>query len=891
MKFKNMYLSKLFTPKKVIFAIALSISQIAIAQQFSPDPAAIWKTWQSAGAATVKTQQLRDGNVYKLTPAEIIYYASVENNVSPVLLLVKMQHEQKLLSNTFNPANLQHILDRATGFGVLDRDPNHTKWAGFYPQLVAASYQFGDLWKKTYKSSAEAIVKYSTDPTAGSTVAKVYADYANKMNRIIGGNYSTTPTGWGHVDDFKGVKSEQIQIFLEQFAGPLKNKGLFSASSNNTAASNLLTPPIQVTQTQQAYSVLNYKNIAATGNTAKYDQCDPQCVGFVKNNSNLNGSYGNAKNYATNNLPGFSSLQRNNSIIQPKPGDILVWDATPGNTKYGHVALVKSVDMQKGELVRVAANESSPWCHIKEVPMKISGNAKQGYVIASPNGWVFSGWRPKTSNSSLITVSHDPNLIDANLQITRSQFLERFVGQFKNSSGNNFIEKAHNIGMLPDSNLSNPNMPITRFEVAIFAARVIEKNNPNIWKTAIPDNFPDQFKTSIDSDSVGKLRRLGVFIGEYSQEDNGLMFYPNRMASKTEVDAVLSRVAKLVPILSSAITLPTSSIIPTMSGVQLQGQAFLNQPATLIFEGKNLSPAVLVTVAACDQPKTQWLNSSQVRHQCIPRELGQKQAGWKANANDVLHVVGSVNIMPPTTKVVPPTSSMAPVVPVVTPQPITAVIAPVNITNISANPSTVQAGQAMTFSALVDNTSDVQRAELVFSDAGVVEPMTQSGNSFTRQRTMSTAGNNRSFEVRIYKKSTGQAVTRQGNYSVQNAPAPAPVVTHTPAPAPQKIVVRPTPPTAAPVPVTITNMNVNPSIVRVGGTMTFNATVNNASDVQRAELFFPDAGVVKPMTQNGNSFTYQRTMSNAGSNRPFEVRIYKKSTGQAITQSGTFTVR
>jgi hypothetical protein len=224
----------------------LAIASAAIAQQgLNADPTERWKTWQNAGNATVKTPQLRDGNVYKLTPAEIIYYSGVENRVNPVLLLVKLQHEQGLLATpSSEAASLQRRLDRAAGFGILDSDPNHTKWAGFYPQLVAASYQFGDLWKKTYPSSAQAIARYSSDPAAGKKVAAIYLDYADKMNRIAGKRYSTAPTGWGHVDDFQDIGPAQIQAFLDLFPGNLKNRSLFGGVTVSNGAKAVNQPNI-----------------------------------------------------------------------------------------------------------------------------------------------------------------------------------------------------------------------------------------------------------------------------------------------------------------------------------------------------------------------------------------------------------------------------------------------------------------------------------------------------------------------------------------------------------------------------------------------------------------------------------------------------------------------
>ena len=86
--------------------------------------------------------------------------------------------------------------------------------------------------------------------------------------------------------------------------------------------------------------------------------------------------------------------------------------------------------------------------------------------------------------------------------------------------------------------------------------------------------------------------------------------------------------------------------LPVVSAVQPQGQPKLNQPATFIFAGQNLTHDVRVTVASCDQPQTQLVNPTQIRHQCVPRQVGQQQAGWKASGNESnVRPLGNVNVV------------------------------------------------------------------------------------------------------------------------------------------------------------------------------------------------------------------------------------------------------
>jgi hypothetical protein len=200
----------------------------------------------------------------------------------------------------------------------------------------------------------------------------------------------------------------------------------------------------------------------------------------------------------------------------------------------------------------------------------------------------------------------------------------------------------------------------------------------------------------------------------------------------------------LIGLGSVTVNAPTPAPIPqpTMTGIQQQGPVVLNSPMTLMFNGSNLTNEVRVTVASCENPQTNVVSTNQIRHQCTPRATGSQSVGWKVKDNTPLIGLGSVTVNAPTP-------------------------APVNIQSVSANPPSVQAGQLMTFNATVDNSSDVARAELAFPGTSVAEQMVQSGNSFSRQRPMTSPGNNRSFEIRIFKKSGGQPVVRQGTFSVR----------------------------------------------------------------------------------------------------------------------------
>ncbi|ASM78058.1 hypothetical protein VITFI_CDS2280 [Vitreoscilla filiformis] len=191
---------------------------------FTADPYEKWKGWQT-GSAAVSTPELRDGNVYNLTPAQIIYYAALENNINPVLLLTKLQAEQSLISQSYKQPELGRKLERAVGYGYTDSNPGDSRWAGFYPQLVGLSYEFSEMRKKL--SFHDAFLSYTPREEKYVEFVNIYAGYAQKMNAISGRSYSVRPTSSGYTDDFRDVSAAHIQSFLNLFGGNLKGTSLF----------------------------------------------------------------------------------------------------------------------------------------------------------------------------------------------------------------------------------------------------------------------------------------------------------------------------------------------------------------------------------------------------------------------------------------------------------------------------------------------------------------------------------------------------------------------------------------------------------------------------------------------------------------------------------------
>ena len=218
------------------------------------------------------------------------------------------------------------------------------------------------------------------------------------------------------------------------------------------------------------------------------------------------------------------------------------------------------------------------------------------------------------------------------------------------------------------------------------------------------------------------------------------------------------------------------AVQPVVTAVLPQAQPMLGQPAVFMFQGRDLLPSVAVTVANCDQPQSQLLSTTQIRHQCIPRQAGQQQVGWKPNATEaVLSSLGTVNV------VAPP-----------------AAVPVANIVGTGVTPPVVAIGQTMTFGVTVDAGTGVERAELFFPDANLTEPMTQvAANVWTRTRQMQQAGTNRPYTVKVFRKG-GAEMRAPGVYSVTvpvqaPAPAQAPAAAQVQPPAPSPVTQQPQP--------------------------------------------------------------------------------------------------
>ena len=142
---------------KPVVPISPTVQPVLPVNGFSADPHEMWRKWQD-GTARVNTRQLRDGLASTLSPAEIIYFSALENNINPVLIMTKIKGEQSLIGSVYSGQQLNEKLELATGYGARIG----AKWYGFYPQVVGLSYQF-DLFAKQGMAFRTAYETYTQD--------------------------------------------------------------------------------------------------------------------------------------------------------------------------------------------------------------------------------------------------------------------------------------------------------------------------------------------------------------------------------------------------------------------------------------------------------------------------------------------------------------------------------------------------------------------------------------------------------------------------------------------------------------------------------------------------------------------------------------------------------
>jgi len=276
-------------------------------------------------------------NINNLTPAEIIYYAALENSVNPILIIAKIQDEQSLI--TTYPSNMEGALGFATGYGAYDEGAVYN-WYGFFPQVIACAFQFR-LYRDQYLYNfLEAYQVYTTAPNGyNNFTTNIYPIYAAYMNNVLGTNYSEYPNSSGYYNDFMNeVTLNDVQNLLNSFGGALQNEDLFFDGSTlpnnvnfnlNNTLSNLYWP-FDNSEFLSHTGSPNYPYNWALGSGGWHVECGPEC-----------GFHFGSDYYADDwNIDGNGDCYED--FLSPLSGTVLYADYISLSVGYGRQVIIQS---------------------------------------------------------------------------------------------------------------------------------------------------------------------------------------------------------------------------------------------------------------------------------------------------------------------------------------------------------------------------------------------------------------------------------------------------------------------------------------------------------------------------------------------------------------------
>jgi hypothetical protein len=178
-----------------------------------------------------------------ISAAQIIYNAAQQYSVSPQALLVLLQKEQGLVTDTW-PAAYEY--QAATGYGCPDYQPCSTSYAGFSNQVANAAWQFQQYRlhpsSYSYQAGRNNTILWSPAAGCGSSVVNI-------QNQATASLYNYTPyrpnqaalnAGYGTGDSCSSYGNRNFWEYFTDWFGSTYNTGipLINSLSTNTLAPN-----------------------------------------------------------------------------------------------------------------------------------------------------------------------------------------------------------------------------------------------------------------------------------------------------------------------------------------------------------------------------------------------------------------------------------------------------------------------------------------------------------------------------------------------------------------------------------------------------------------------------------------------------------------------------
>ena len=325
----------------------------------------------------------------KYSAAEIIYYASKENNINPVILLAYLQKEQGLITNSTDD-NLQNILNRATGYGMKESGDDY-KYYGFLAQLTGLSYEIDQEINKFQNAYIHSIDGYQI------LIQSAFAHF----------HYDYTP----HFDS-----AYNLFLIYNDYRNYFFTNGYQLCNNQKT---NFIFPSTAITDKDSNSVYAKEKNAFYASNNELAGQCtwyvygrvlELTNAGYLKNEveDHFYESFWGKINRDAKNWPDFlggtwfcTSNETPLPIEKRKSGMIMVWKWGV----HGHVAFVEeiSADQLKYRVSDFNYGEDllyqTRWYNFNGSDSVIGGTYPCFYSLETNNELVYNVWLEPEINS------------------------------------------------------------------------------------------------------------------------------------------------------------------------------------------------------------------------------------------------------------------------------------------------------------------------------------------------------------------------------------------------------------------------------------------------------------------------------------------------------------
>lgn len=357
----------------------------------------------------------------------MLFYCGLHFLFSPVFALAQQSEVDSLLNSSHETSwayfrdpsqSIWYISNpNGTTYALGRNNSDHSSWVALANQGAVANLDF--LNKRVSLNSSTAALTPSDRYWAISLVygeggEYVYGNTANQWANLIAGNtlnldwyfFRVESTQIWYIVQIAGTNSTILRLELNasldnyDWQRPLDGSGV--AVDTTTKLKKEFFQENNIWKVRFSIPDFVYTTPTYAANLNGRGYCYPQCVEFVRENLGLPAGRLYAKDYWTNRHANYNNYAQGSSTRAPRPGDILVWSGNLNPnfggicpaTGCGHVAIVKSVNLNTGVLIRVDANWGGR-CAVIETEMTVTKNSNGEYTIGGTNSNYLLGWQSR----------------------------------------------------------------------------------------------------------------------------------------------------------------------------------------------------------------------------------------------------------------------------------------------------------------------------------------------------------------------------------------------------------------------------------------------------------------------------------------------------------------